>query len=201
MRKKYDWKEIQELYDSGLSMRDIVKNKGVSMRGLVKAVRRGDLITRSLSDSMKLAVSQGKHNIGLLAKSPQNREAAKQRMLNRIAKDPNNHPNRKLAGNRKNMSFPERLVFDLFIDKKINFEHNKYIKPFWPDFVIENKLIIEIDGERWHDKEKDFQKDIFFHSHGYRVVRIPAKEVLKNPLIVLNFIGDEEDSESATFGT
>jgi very-short-patch-repair endonuclease len=171
------------------------------MASMVKAVRRGDLVTRSLSDSMKLVVAQGKNDPAAIIRQPKHREAARQRMLARISENPNNHPNRKLAGNRKNMSFPERLVFDLFIDKKINFEHNKYIKPFWPDFVIENKLIIEIDGERWHDKEKDFQKDIFFRSLGYRVVRIPAKEVLKNPLIVLNFIGDEEDSESATFGT
>ena len=94
------------------------------------------------------------------------------------AEHPETHPNRRLAGNRKNMSYPEKIAFDFLTKNQIKFDHNKKIGRYYPDFVID-KLIIEIDGERWHDKEKDSKRDLELQMLGYTVIRINAKDYIE----------------------
>ena len=60
--------------------------------------------------------------------------------------NPNAHPNRKVAGNRSKMTYPEQVAFDYLTSKGVNFEHQKYVLRYFPDFVVGN-VIIEIDGE------------------------------------------------------
>jgi hypothetical protein len=52
--KKYDWKIIQEEYNSGLSQRDIQKKYGMSSATIFKATKVGNLICRSRSDAAAL---------------------------------------------------------------------------------------------------------------------------------------------------
>lgn len=91
---------------------------------------------------------------------------------------PEAHPNRRLANNRVKMSYPEKVAFDWLTENKIQFEHQKRVGKYYPDFIIGN-TIIEIDGERWHDKEKDKIRDCFLSENGYTVVRIKAKELIE----------------------
>lgn len=88
---------------------------------------------------------------------------------------PETHPNRRLAGNRSSMSYPEKVAFDFLTELGVEFEHQKRIEGFYPDFVIGN-LIIEIDGERWHDAEKDAIRDKKLNDAGFSVVRIKSTE-------------------------
>ena len=94
---------------------------------------------------------------------------------------PEAHPNRKLAGNRSKMSYPEKVAFDWFTKNNIAFEHQKRIGKYYPDFVIDN-TIIEIDGEHWHDARKDKIRDCFLEENGYTVIRIKAKELIETKL-------------------
>ena len=94
---------------------------------------------------------------------------------------PEMHPNRKLSGNRKKMSYPEKVAFEFLTRYNITFEHNKKIDKYFPDFVIGN-LIIEIDGVQWHDKEKDKIRDEVISSYGYTVVRIISTENIEQRL-------------------
>lgn len=94
---------------------------------------------------------------------------------------PEMHPNRKLAGNRKKMSYPEKVAYDYLTRYNIIFEHNKKIDKYYPDFII-GDLIIEIDGAQWHDKEKDEKRDAVLMKHGYRVFRIDSKEDIEGRL-------------------
>lgn len=100
---------------------------------------------------------------------------------------PEKHPNRKLAGNRNKMTYPERIVFDALTERNILFEHNKKIGKYYPDFLIKD-VIIEIDGERWHNSEKDTERDKKLNQMGYTVKRFPVgikKDLVKR---VLNFV-------------
>ncbi len=69
---------------------------------------------------------------------------------------PEKHPNRRCAG--MNESYPERSCREYFelngLKKDIDFiQHYDGIKPYFIDFYIPKlKLGIEIDGERWHDR-------------------------------------------------
>lgn len=88
---------------------------------------------------------------------------------------PEMHPNRKLAGNRSSMSYPERVAYDHLNTLGVKFEHQKHIEGVYPDFVIGN-TIIEIDGERWHNEEKDAIRDKKLNDAGYSIFRINSKE-------------------------
>lgn len=101
---------------------------------------------------------------------------------------PEMHPNRKLAGNRSKMSYPEKIAYDWLQQNKVQFEHQKKIGNYYPDFVVGN-LIIEIDGEYWHNPEKDKIKDDFFISLGYNIYRIKAKEIIELKLKELLGVG------------
>lgn len=87
--------------------------------------------------------------------------------------NPETHPNRRLANNRGKMTYPERLIYDLLTDKGIEFEHQKKVDRYYPDFTI-GKIIIEIDGEVFHNADKDAARDKILESHGYKVYRFPV---------------------------
>jgi very-short-patch-repair endonuclease/predicted RNA-binding Zn-ribbon protein involved in translation (DUF1610 family) len=86
---------------------------------------------------------------------------------------PETHPNRRLAGNRNKMSYPEQIVYDFLTKKGIKFEHNFRIGNYFPDFTIGN-ICIEVDGKRWHDPERDQKRDAIIASYGYTVYRFLA---------------------------
>ena len=96
---------------------------------------------------------------------------------------PETHPNRRLAGNRNKMTYPERVAFDWLTTNKINFEPQKLIVGKYVDFCIDNN-IIEIDGERWHPigNEKDKLRDVELQELGYTVFRIRSKERIEERL-------------------
>ena len=95
--------------------------------------------------------------------------------------NPEAHPNRKLAGNRSKISYPEQVAYDWLSKNNIKFEHQKKVGSYYPDFVIGN-IIVEIDGEYWHDEEKDKKRDSFLQQNGYKVVRISTKEHIETRL-------------------
>jgi epoxyqueuosine reductase len=97
---------------------------------------------------------------------------------------------------RKNQTYPEFLAWkDIFSKKqflgyKVLRQHTLW--PYIVDFYIHAlKLIIEIDGDVHSlQKEKDIIRDIFFVKHGYRVIRIPAFEILWNMSWVYDFLSE-----------
>ena len=94
---------------------------------------------------------------------------------------PETHPNRRLAGNRNKMTYPEKVAFDFLTKMEIKFEHQKRIDRFFPDFVID-KIIIEIDGANWHNKEKDVERDKILSTYGYTVYRILSSEKIEGKI-------------------
>lgn len=172
-----DWIKIQEFHDKGDSQRILIKKFSLNKRILRWGIVHNFFKPRSHKEAMKNASEYNRLLGGNW--TPELREKARQRMIKRINEDINNHPNKKLAGNRNKMTFPEKLVFDYLTLLNIKFKNNKFIKPYWVDFLIGESLVIEVDGERWHNKEKDKIRDITLTNSGYRVVRYKAKDILK----------------------
>lgn len=113
---------------------------------------------------------------------------AKSEWRKQLHKDyPETHPNRRLSGNHKKMSYPERIAFDYLTKLGIQFEHNKKVGEYYPDFTIGN-LIIEIDGDYWHNKEKDKIRDEQLNKLGFNVIRISTKENIENKLREILFV-------------
>lgn len=58
-------------------------------------------------------------------------------------------------------------------------------RQFRGDFLIDDKLVVEIDGATWHGspdaKAQDAERDEVIHAEGYTVLRIPARVVFDTP--------------------
>lgn len=103
------------------------------------------------------------------------REKQSTRKKEYFEKNPDKHPNRLVANNKKKWTYPEKVAADWFESLGIDYIKNKKINRFFPDFVVDN-IIVEIDGQYWHDKDSDEKRDRILESEGYVVYRIAAKE-------------------------
>ena len=88
---------------------------------------------------------------------------------------------------RRAMSLPEILLWQRLKGSPsgLAFRKQHPIDPYVADFYCSrSKLVIEIDGEA-HDRgdrpRLDERRNRFLHERGYRVLRIAADEVLKDP--------------------
>jgi len=55
------------------------------------------------------------------------------------------------------------------------------MKPYRVDFLINDKIIVEVDGKTYHSSEhsvkRDLGRDNYFHGQGFAVIRIPAQDI------------------------
>lgn len=137
-------------------------------KGLTKEDPRVAKNAASISSSLK-----GKPNKTIWSEEMRKAKSEWRKQLHED--NPEMHPNRKLSGNRSCMSYPEKVAYEYLQSLGIEFEHQKRVIGFYPDFVIGSK-IIEIDGERWHNPEKDAVRDKKLNDEGYAVYRIKSKE-------------------------
>ena len=87
----------------------------------------------------------------------------------------------------------EMKLSNMLDDLSVHYEYQKVIPPYIADFVImSKKLIIEVDGDH-HDNDTnqqshDSKRDEFLNSLGFIVLRFTNKNILENPVPVLNHI-------------
>lgn len=69
MNRKYDWKKIQEFYNDGNSWKDVIEKYGMSSQTIANAISRGEMKTRTLSESSKLSfIKHGPRKMGMVAR-------------------------------------------------------------------------------------------------------------------------------------
>lgn len=83
----------------------------------------------------------------------------------------------------------ERLAYDALHELGISFVPEYQVGRFWIDaFLPDLKLAIEIDGDYWHDRpdqiERDARKNNFLLSKGIGVVRILGSELLSSRSVI-----------------
>lgn len=49
-------------------------------------------------------------------------------------------------------------------------------------------MVIEIDGEKWHDENYDNMRDVIISKLGYKIIRIKSKENIIEKLESLNIL-------------
>lgn len=68
---------------------------------------------------------------------------------------------------------------------RLKIGRNSAWSEFRGDFLVDEKLVVEIDGATWHGspdaKARDDARDKVIHSNGYTVLRIPASVVFNTP--------------------
>ncbi|HWH21824.1 MAG TPA: DUF559 domain-containing protein [Allosphingosinicella sp.] len=88
---------------------------------------------------------------------------------------------------RRDMSFPEVLLWQRLRGGKsgLKIRRQHPIGPYVADFYCSaGRIVIEIDGEahgRGDQPARDVERDQYLEANGYRVMRISATEVLRDP--------------------
>ena len=174
--KRYDWDEVQRLYDTGLSYKALRNAIGINNQTLVKASKRGVFKPRSLSDASKIGATKIDQST-LWTPERRNRQSEAKKKL--YKEHPEKHPNRKLANNRQQMSYPEKLVYDWLTTQSIEFIHQRKIDKYYVDFNI-GSLCIEVDGKYFHNKESDIKRDKIITDLGFTIRRVSASNIIKH---------------------
>ena len=113
-------------------------------------------------------------------KTPEGRKQNSERQKKYYAENPEKHPNFILAQKGYETSIEKKMRLALE-KKQISFEKQFKIDRFWVDFAVTaHRLVIEADGEYWHDKERDAKRDEIINSHGWRVLRFTETQINKN---------------------
>lgn len=171
MKTKYNWKLIQQEYDTSERGYTHLKQKfGVSSGTISNAIKRGEFIPRSKKESAKLA---RKHNpnIGKMTQEIKNKisKSMKNFMKNNPEKCPylQNHYS-------KGDSYPEKYFKKCFNRK---FQEKFRILNYQLDFAdIENKIDIEIDGEQHfvdtRIRKSDARRNQRLSELGWTIIRI-----------------------------
>lgn len=176
--------KMQRFYDEGGTYRDLWREFGASSVQIRRLAQEGRFKTRSLREANRRATELGRRDV---FKRPEYRERMKRQQEARLKAHPELHPNRILAGNRKEMSFPEKRVFDGLTRLGVTFQHNAKIGRYYVDFLI-GDFGIEIDGKRWHDPERDARRDKELAQHGIQIVRFDSQVAAKKVEVIISYI-------------
>ena len=149
--KRYDWNEVQKLYDTGLTYKELHSKIGISNATIHNAVKKGLFKSRTTSESL-IYTKYDRTSIW----TPERRKLQSEAKKKLYKEHPEKHPNRKLANNRQQMSYPEKLVYDWLTTQSIEFIHQRKIDKYYVDFNI-GSLCIEVDGKYFHNKESDIK--------------------------------------------
>lgn len=158
-------------YDNGLTWKDISEKYDIAKCTIRKYIKKG-IFQQSKSPSLRT--------------SPE-RKAAGTKKRNQLYKEhPERHPLFKLRGKQGYLSYPERITYRFLQELGIKFEPQFHESPYWLDFLVEDKLDLEVDGETWHkpNNEKDAKRDKYISSLGYTIIRVPAKGIYENLKII-----------------
>jgi len=150
-------------------------NKGLTKETDLRVKKNGE----SVSIAMKNSELVKEHLSNMWTDELKQKQSERKKLL--YSEHPEKHPNRKLAGNRGKMTYPEQLVNDWLIAHSIEFVHNYHYTTNkfnrYVDFcLVGQNIFIEVDGEHWHqDKTFDEAKDLDAQQHGIKTIRIKPK--------------------------
>lgn len=176
-RNKVDWIEAQSLYDSGLTVKEVCKEIGVSPNIAYDFIR-----TRSRSE-IKLRTDK---KYGVRRHTPESRAK-----LSKILKERHEAGTAYSFAHNKGRtlpSWPEQFWLKVLENNnlteglQIEYVFDRYSLDFaWP----KRKKCLEIDGEQHYLNEQqiasDKRKDCKLTDAGWQVMRIRWKEMFKNP--------------------
>lgn len=110
---------------------------------------------------------------------------------------------------RKLRTKPELLLYKILENLPISFIPQAVIKPqFMVDALINDHLIIQVDGEYWHghprfeplterqvaQRKRDISQDKYLHTCGYTVIRLWERDIKENIIadIVNQYLADAQ---------
>lgn len=71
----------------------------------------------------------------------------------------------------------ERRLAEKLIEHNINFKSQVRVGSYTVDFLIDEKLVVECDGEGWHDPAHDIERDRILEQLGYSILRFTGRTI------------------------
>lgn len=169
MKKKYDWKEIQAVYNTGKTWKELTEIFGVNTASLTKAIKRGDFVSRNMSQAQKLSRKTKPRTLTQETKDKISK-ARKQFLKNNPDKVPYvlNH-------NSKKVSYAENYFKEALFGSQ--FKHKVRFLTYELDLAVPNLGInLEIDGAQ-HKLDKriiahDLKRNETLTDLGWKVIRV-----------------------------
>lgn len=81
----------------------------------------------------------------------------------------------------------EKIFYDLLCSNNIPFQFQYSIGPYRADYLINNSVVVEIDGPQ-HIKAKDNRRDKYMRDMGYKVIRVPLWVLAQDPVAIIEEI-------------
>lgn len=118
-------------------------------------------------------------------KNPEHSEWAKRY----YKENPEKHPCVILSRRKNKRTSIEQLMYDNLIQNKIDFLEQYPIDGYIADFaILDHNVIIECDGEYWHNKENDLKRDEHLKILGFETIRFSEKQLKKNIKLCIDTI-------------
>ncbi len=92
--------------------------------------------------------------------------------------------------NKEADSTAELIFYDLLIKNNIKFEFQKTLGVYRIDYMIDDYLIIELDGIG-HNQQHDGIRDAYCKRLGYKILRVKLDDAMLAPEIVIKKIKQE----------
>jgi len=180
--------DVLKMYENGISIKKISDALKISRMRVMKFLKGK---TRNISDSTKLA-----HK--LYPEKFKHTEETKKLLSKKRLEWMKNNPE-KTAWRLSNMSYPEKLMFNKFLeleyDKKYLIVREKSVFPYFIDFAFENeKIALEIDGSQHLLPERlknDILKDELLIKNNWTVIRVSDYEVKNNIDNIIKILEDK----------
>lgn len=179
IKKKLDWKKVQEYYNQGHTLKEVAEYFEVGLGRIVYGTKHKNIITRTNSETLNITKSRRKKH--------KHTEEVKNIIREKHIRYMQEHPDETAWARRwkHEKSWPEKIFEEELIRRNIkgwlyNFRSSIYEYDFgFPDL----KLDVEIDGS-WHNNERqkhrDRLRDEYTLNNGWVVIRFSAKEVNNN---------------------
>ena len=85
----------------------------------------------------------------------------------------------------------ERRLAQALRTAKIPFQVQVPLDRFVVDFLIDNHLVVECDGESWHDPATDEKRDARLRELNFKVIRFTGRAIVRDPSHCVSRIRDE----------
>jgi len=119
-------------------------------------------------------------------------EKIRETLLRTYKENPSILENRKPSGLNQfssNYTSIEAKIAHVLSLYGIPFEHNRKVGRYFPDFIIFGNIIIECDGEYWHEDEvKESVRDEYLHDQGYYIFHLSGQRIMKDPVECVNMV-------------
>jgi len=116
---------------------------------------------------------------------PQCKKARSEHLKKFYMEHPEKHPNHLTKNRKTSIELKVKAFLDMFLLENKDYYFNKtiWVKDgvLYPDFLLYNKLVIEVDGDYFHkDREKDRIRDRKIRLAGYKVIHLKEGDINNN---------------------